>query len=153
MADEQIDSGGQVEEDELDQGEMFPNGTLEGEGKTLKTLVKPGQAVETTVALSRAEVPLRNGMPDPDRPVRALVTGVFQKATELAKREDSGNPMKVTGWKLAVGMRVEYVEAVPADDGGLILQRFRAMLEVDPSGAGRLGDEIAKLLQEALATA
>jgi hypothetical protein len=53
MADE-IDG---ADEQGTEQGEMFPNGTLEGEGRTLKTLVKAGQAVETTVALSRAEIP------------------------------------------------------------------------------------------------
>jgi hypothetical protein len=149
MADE-IDG---ADEEGTEQGEMFPNGTLEGEGKSLKTLHKPGQAIELTVALSRAEVPLRNGLPDPDRPMRALVTGVFQKATTLAKREDAGNPMKVTGWKLAAAMRVEYVEAVPAEDSGLIEQRFRAMLEVDPAGAGRLLEQLQALASASLTVA
>jgi len=135
------------------QGEMFEMGSLEGEGKTLKTLIKAGQGVETTVALSRAEVPLRNGLPDPDKPIRALVTGVFQSAKELAKREDAGNPMKVTGWKLAVGLRADYVEAVPSTDEGLITQRFRAMLEVEPAAAGRLLEQLQALASEALTVA
>jgi len=153
MADNEVNGDGHESDPEEAQGEMFPAGSLEGEGKSLKTLHKPGQAVETTVALSRAEVPLRNGLPDPDRPVRALVTGVFQSAKTLAKREDAGNPIKVTGWKLTANLRADYVEAVPGDDEGLILQRFRAMLEVDPAGAGRLAEQINAMVGESLTVA
>jgi hypothetical protein len=149
MADE-IDG---TDGDGTEQGEMFPNGTLEGEGKTLKTLVKPGQAVETTISIGKAEVPLRNGMPDPDKPMRALVTGIFQSCKPTARREDAGNPVKVTGWKLAVHLRADFVEAVPFDDAGLIAQRFRAMLEVEPSAAGRLLEQLQALASEALTVA
>jgi hypothetical protein len=152
MADETVNNDA-PDDKEGEQAEMFPNGTLEGEGKTLKTLVKPGQDVQTTVALSRAEVPLRNGLPDPDKPVRALVTGIFQSVKPTAKREDAGNAMKVTGWKIAVSLRADYVEAVPATDEGLITQRFRAMLEVDPAGAGRLLEQLQGLTSESLALA
>jgi hypothetical protein len=142
MADE-IDG---ADEQGTEQGEMFPS-------RTLKTLVKAGQAVETTVALSRAEIPLRNGLPDPDKPTRALVMGVFQSAKTLARREDDGNPMKVTGWKLTANLRVDYVEAIPADDAGLITQRFRTMLEVEPGAAGRLLEQLQALASEALTVA
>jgi hypothetical protein len=135
------------------QAELFPQGYITGGKTTLKTLVKPGQPHKITVALSRAEVPLRGGLPDPDRQMRALVTGIFQSAKPTAERDDAGSPLKVTGWKTAVNMRVEYVEHVPDDDAGLIEQRFQAMLEVDARAAGELLDRLKVMASEQLAIA
>jgi hypothetical protein len=138
MADEPEDppEGGEQEE-------LFPQGSLTGGKTTLKTLVKTGQGHKLRVALSRMEVPLRGGLPDPDRQVRALVTGIFQKEETLAERDDPGNPLKVTGWKTTAKLRVEYVEHIPDDDAGLIEQRFKAMLEVEP----RIGGRVARPLE------
>jgi hypothetical protein len=145
------DEDGQPDED--GQEELFPQGSLTGGKTTLKTLVKTGQGHKLRVALSRMEVPLRGGLPDPDRQVRALVTGVFQKEETLAERDDPGNPLKVTGWKTTAKLRVEYVEHVPDDDAGLIEQRFRAMLEVEPRAAAELLDRLKVMASEQLALA
>jgi hypothetical protein len=136
-----------------DQGELFPSGVMDGGKTTLKTLVKPGQGHKTRVALSRAEVPLRGGLPDPDRQVRALVTGIFQNERTAAERDNEANPLKVTGWKTTVNLRIEYVEHVPDTDAGLIEQRFKAMLEIDPRAAGVLLDQLKVLASEQLAIA
>lgn len=146
MADEEPpDEGGQKE--------LFPAGVMDGGKTTLKTLVKPGQSHKTRVALSRAEVPLRGGLPDPDRQVRALVTGIFQNEKTHAERDNEANPLKVTGWKTTVNLRIEYVEHVPDSDDGLIEQRFKAMLEVEPAAAGRLVERLQALMSEQLSIA
>jgi hypothetical protein len=148
MAD---DNGTEPEEVEEAQGEMFPAGVLEGEGKTLRTLIKPGLPVELTCSIGKSEVPLRGGLPDPDKAVRVLVTAIFQKAEPIAQRDPDA--VKVTGWKLRAHMRAVYVETVSPSDEGLIEQRFRAMLEVDPSAAAKLLDGLQKLAGESLVTA
>jgi hypothetical protein len=144
-----------TEPEELDpveaQGEMFPDGALDGDGKSLRTLVKPGLVNETTCSIGKAEVPLRGGLPDPDKQVRALVTAVFHK-TEVIATRDPDAP-KVTGWKTRVSLRSEFVETVPATDEDLITQRFKAMLEVDPNAAARLLDDLQKVASGSLVTA
>jgi hypothetical protein len=133
------------------QGEMFPAGVLDGDGRTLKTLIRPGLPVELTCSIGKAEVPLRGGLPDPDKPVRALVTAVFHKAEPIAIRDPDAP--KVTGWKLRAHMRADFVETVPGTDQGLIEQRFRALLEVDANAAAGLLDSLQKMASEVLATA
>lgn len=134
-----------------EQGEMFPEGILAGDKKTLRSLIKPGQAVETTVALSRAEVPLRDGLPDPDKPVRVLVTARFHKCEPIAKRE--GDAEKVSSWKLRVHLKSAHCESVAATDDELIRQRFAVLLEQSPTAAGELLDQLRAAASEALVTA
>jgi hypothetical protein len=133
--------------------ELFPVGAVDGDGVSLKQLVKPGHKVETTAALSRAEVPLRNGLPDPSRRLRMLVTGIPGKVHSLPLREDDGKPEAVTGWKLAQDVRVDHVENVPLTERELILNRFAAIVDESPSAAGGLLDDLQKVLAETLATA
>lgn len=149
MADEPDDL--EPDDEAGEQGEMFPDGFVEGGTKSLRTLIKPGLTNELTCSIGKAEVPMRGGLPDPDRPVRVLVTAVFHKAEEIAAR-DPDTP-KVASWKTRVSLRSEYVETVPDTDEGLITQRFTAMLEADPNAAAGLLDELQKLTAGALQTA
>jgi hypothetical protein len=126
MADEPEDppEGGEQEE-------LFPQGSLTGGKTTLKTLVKTGQGHKLRVALSRMEVPLRGGLPDPDRQVRALVT----REETLAERDDPGNPLKVTGWKTTAKLRVEVRRAHP----GRRRRPDRAAIQGDAGSRRRIG--------------
>ena len=135
------------------QEELFPEGVVDGDGVQLKDLVKPGHTVELTCALSRAEVPLRSGLPDPNRRLRVMVTGVPGKLHPLPLREDAHKPLKVTGWKIAQDVRVDYVECVPLEDEALILNRVRAMLDASPQAAGALAEKINAIVAEYLSAA
>jgi hypothetical protein len=91
--------------------EEFPLGLFEPEDrKTLKTLIRSGLPVEMTVSMRSAEVPLRGGLPDPDKAHRFLMTSVVSKVEEVAQRE--GEDDAVTGWKVRVTLRPTYVEAI-----------------------------------------
>jgi hypothetical protein len=70
-----------------DAPELFPLGSLEGDGVTLKTIVKPSEKVETTVAMMSAEVPSSGGLLDPRREGMLLVTYELAQAPLVPKRE------------------------------------------------------------------
>lgn len=129
--EEMADSG----EDEL---EMFPTGTLDGDGPSPQTLIKKGLPVELTVSLSKAEVPNRGGLLDPDQVGRALVTYLPAKVDEVPVR---GEDDKVKSWKIRQNLRVTYVEAA-SDTGPLIRKLFEELLASSPSEAGALLDEL-----------
>ena len=92
--------------------ETFPAGLFEPKDtKTLKTLVASGLPVATTVSMGKAEVPLRGGLPDPNRLHRALVTARFHKAEPIAEY-DSDEETKVVAWKVRVTLKPRFVEVV-----------------------------------------
>jgi hypothetical protein len=100
------------EEGDGEQEELFPLGTLEGDKKTLAQIIRKGLPVETTVSLMSAEVPLRGGLPDPDKLHRALITAEVAKLTPVPVREDG----KIVSWKVRVSLRPTYVEAVEGQE-------------------------------------
>ena len=97
------------EGDEPEQ-ETFPMGIVDPEHrKTLKTLIASGQPVEMTVSMQSAEVPLRGGLPDPNRLHRFLVTTRFHKAEPIAVY-DPDDETKIKSWKLRVTLKPRFVE-------------------------------------------
>lgn len=131
-------------EHEEEAAELFPTGSLEGEGPSPQTLVKKGLPLELTVSLSRAEVPLRGGLLDPNRYGRLLVTYLPGKVEEVPVRDDENDPARVTGWKLRQHVRATYVEAA-ADVPALIRAQFEQLAQAEPAAAGRLLDQLREL--------
>lgn len=137
------DSG--VPEDEL-----FPAGSLQGEGVTTQTYVKKGLPVELNVALSKAEVPLRgSGIPDPNKFGRAIVTYLPGKKHEQPLREEKNDPAKTTGFKVTVDLRVTHV-ADANDTAGLIRTEFEVLLAQNEREAAALFAELREMCEVAL---
>lgn len=129
--------------------ELFPMGTLEGEGPTAQTIIKKGAATEVTVSLSKAEVPNPGGgLFDPNQYGRALVTFLPGPHHPLPVRNDKADPAKVTGWKIRQDLRVVHVAG--ADNAaGLIETEFEALLSDDAAAAGALLDRLTAAFREA----
>lgn len=135
------------------QEELFPQGQVIGDGVSLKSLVKAQHKVTTSAALSKAKIPLRGGLPDPNARLRLMVVGVPAKLHNLPIREDASDPLKVTGWELTQDVRVDHVENVPPTERELVLNRFRAFVDESPQAAGKLLEELQQMLAEELQAA
>lgn len=96
------DSDGEAQE------ELFPTGSLDGDGIDLKGLVKPGLPVEYTKSLLKGEVPGRKGLTEPDGQRRAVVTHELAEVVVVIKREDG----EIAGYKIREKLRPVYVEAL-----------------------------------------
>jgi hypothetical protein len=86
--------------------ELFPQGSLEGDGIDLKRLIKPGLPVEYTKSLLKGEVPGRNGLTNPEGERRAVVTHQLAEVVIVIKREDG----EITGYKVREKLRPTFVE-------------------------------------------
>lgn len=103
-------AGDELTDDEVQQ--LFPDGVLEGDGKTLKTLIKANLPVEVTVSMRAAEVPMRGGLPDPDSLKRVMATCEVAKYEPIPVREDQDGERKIVGWKIRAVLRPTFVEPV-----------------------------------------
>lgn len=131
-------------DDDADQPELFPMGTLEGEGITPQRLIKKGLPVEVTVSIGKAEVPMPSGgLMDPNKSGRALVSYVFGKNEDIPQFED-GN---IVGWKIRQNLRATYVQNAN-DEAELIRREFEALMALDGEAAGRVLDELKTLFSE-----
>jgi hypothetical protein len=100
--------------DDGEQEELFPVGSLEGDPKvTLKNIIKAHHRVEYTASLMSAEVPLREGLLDPDDEGRVLVTYEVASLVPVPIREDKGGTKKIVGYKIRQQLRPIYVEPIP----------------------------------------
>jgi hypothetical protein len=133
-----------------DAPELFPLGSLEGDGVTLKTIVKPSEKVETTVAMMSAEVPSSGGLLDPRREGMLLVTYELAQAPLVPKREgDRARGKQIVGWKIRQQVRPIFVEQVSGEAGALEAN-FAALLAEDPAKAGALLDRMRERAEAAL---
>lgn len=140
-------------EHEQEAEEMFPAGTLEGEGPDIRTIVKKGLPTTLEFSLSKAAVPARGaGLYDPNKQGRALVTFLPGKHHPLPLREDDADPNKVTGWKVTQDLRVVHVEQA-SDVPALIRSQFELLAAGDAAAAGRLLDQLQELAERTLRAA
>lgn len=132
--------------------ELFPLGSIEGDSKTLKNLVKPGQKVEQTVSLMSAEVPISGGgLLDPEREGLLLVTYEAAGYTQVPVREGDRTVGKtVKSWKYRTQLRPIYVERVEGNAGD-IEANFVLLSDADEAEAGALLDRLQARLREKLA--
>jgi hypothetical protein len=135
---------------ESDQLEAFPVGVIEGDAKvTHKTLIRPGEAVEYTVSLGRAEVPMRGGLVDPRKAGRCLVSyEAADGGLPVPQREDG----KVKAWKIRQSLRPVYVEPWPLEDAEAIGLLFGTLMEASPQAAMKLVDGLQARAAEYLRT-
>lgn len=117
-------------------GELFPMGSLQGDGVTLKTLIKSGKDNNLTVSIAKAEVPSGSGLADPEKDRTLLVTCEPGKVTVVPLKEEG----KVVGYKTRQSYRPVFVEAVQRGDAGRLEAGFKQLLLDDSKGAVRALD-------------
>jgi hypothetical protein len=140
-------ANGDGDGDEAD--ELFPMGNVEGGPKTLKTLIKPGAKVKSTISLASAEVPAGDGIFDPEGEGVLLVTFALGKVEEIPLRAEG----QLQSWKVRQTLHPVYVERVGAAKGSEVEAAFAALLRDDPAAAGKTLDAMQKRAGKALATA
>lgn len=145
-----IEQRGEEGDSGVPEEELFPQGSLPGEGVTVQTYAKKGLPTELRVSLSKTEVPLRgSGVPDPNKFGRAIVTYLPGKKHELPLREDANDPAKTTGFKVTVDLRVTHV-ADANDTAGLIRTEWEVLLAQDETAAAGLFAEMRTMIEDAL---
>lgn len=73
---------------EESQEELFPAGILDGDKKQLKDLLRKNLPVTTTISMSSASIPLRDGLLDPEKAQWVLVKALVGNVNVVYKRED-----------------------------------------------------------------
>lgn len=133
--------------------QMFPVGSLDGDGIAPNRWIKDGVPTELVVSLSKAEVPLHGaGLPDANGYGRCMVTYLPGKKHELPIREDKNETAKVTGKKVSVDLRATFVQDAN-DVPALVRREFEGLLATSPAAAGKLLDEFKALAEQALQAA
>lgn len=142
-------NGRAANEAEPTEAELFPVGSLAGDSVTAQTLVRRGLPTAVTVSLAMAEVPTKDGLVDPNRSGRVLVSYVPGKVEHVPERDDDG---KVKGWKLRQHLRPTFV-ADANDETSVARNAFAALLATDAPAAGALLAELRQLAEAELTTA
>lgn len=143
-------ANGEGDEPEI---ELFPQGSVQGDGKSLKSLIKPGHSVQPTVSLMSAEVPISTGgLLDPEREGMLLVTYELAKLEPVPVREGDRGDRKIVGWKIRQQLRPVYIEPVQGE-AGTIEAAFAALADASPKDAGALLDRLHTRMSDVLATA
>ena len=135
-------------EHEQEAEEFFPRGSVEHDGKGMDVIFRKHRAkVETTVALSRAEVPLRGVLVEPDADVLLLVRGTVSHYVPRPTRDEDG---KQDGWKVQTVLRSAYVESL-GSEAQAIEGLYRRLIEKSPEGATEVLAAIRSIASEHLA--
>lgn len=123
--------------------ELFPKGSLAGDSITPQTLVKRGLPIEVTVSLSKAEVPTKGGLLNPNKAGRVLVSYLPGTVHEVPQRD--GDEDTLIGWKLRQDLRATFVEDAN-DEANLIRKEFAALVQLDGAAAVTLLAELKSMV-------
>lgn len=132
------------------QGDLFPMGILDGDQKTLATLFKKGLPTTVTVSMGTAEVPMRDGLPDPDRLARLAVTCEVANYVPIPQREERQGERKIVGLKVRANLRPVHVEQLRSGEDE-VQGAYALLLSEDPNAAATLLDRLSAMTAEALA--
>jgi hypothetical protein len=144
MFDESDD--GRSVEDRVDDGleELFERGVLDGDNRTLSNLIRRNQPVEVVASFSMKDVPIREGLLDPEEPGRVLLTYRPKDYKLKPKRErQADGSMNVIGWQLAHSTEGLFAEPAPVSTD-LLLREFERLLGMDGQEAMRAADQITE---------
>lgn len=119
-------------EHETEDAQLFPMGSLEGDGVSANKLVKPGEAVKVELSMRAASVPVTGkGLIDPRRDRKLLVTVEPGKVEQVPQRDEG----KVVSWIARQTLRPIYIEAVQGGTAGDLEGLFAELLDSDPKAA------------------
>lgn len=133
--------------------EMFPMGSVDGDGLALKHLIRPGQDVSYTISVMSAEVdaPREGGLLKPDQEAYLLMPIEPVKYIPVPQKEGERGARSVTGWKIRQQVRpLDGIQRIKGD-GGVVQAEFRALMAQDQAKAGQLLDQLQAAYREALA--
>lgn len=119
---------------------LFPDGFMDGDEWNLDRVRKSKLPIEVTVSLSKAEVPLRGGLPDPGKVGRLSVRTGGGKFETIPIYEDE----EIIGWKIRAHRRAMYVEPM-GDPDEVIRLEFERLMMSDRQSAAVLADELVRL--------
>ena len=132
--------------------ELFPSGFVEGDQWNLDAISRSHLPINVTVSLSRAEVPTKHGLPDPNAAGRLAVSYEGGKIEIIPEKEEQSDGSKPTmGWKLRCHLRPTYVSELGYGATSARTE-FLSLLDDDPNAAAALLDEFKVALTEALQT-
>jgi hypothetical protein len=122
--------------------ELFPNGTLQGDGITLQKFIKGGKEHKLAVKIKSIRVPSGAGLADPEKDTTLLVTCEPGKTITTPHKEEG----KVIGYTTDQVYTPVFVEGVQRGDAGRLEAMFGQLLKDDPQGAGRAMSAMSALL-------
>jgi hypothetical protein len=134
-------------DDEVDEalgkGEQaeFPLGTIEGDAKTVKNLIKSGLPITVEASLTSAKVPMTGGLADPDKAGRVMVSHEAAKYLLIPQREGEPGSKKIVGWTIRCQLRSTYVEP-----GAAFYSREQVLTILERVGISRSADVVPSLL-------
>lgn len=131
--------------------ELFPQGSLAGDGKSLKNLVKASDRVELTVSMASAEVPAPKdaGLLDDEKEHLILVTCEVANYHPVPIREGDKGEKKKKGYKIRTTLRPIYLEQLKGEVG-TIEAGFAALCSEKASDAAALYERLGKRLEAEL---
>lgn len=121
---------------------LFPEGFIDGEPWNLAQIHKSRVPVEATVSLSRAEIPLRDGLPDPNKIRRVAVStcgGKFEAIPTFEEQPDGRS--EIVSWKIRATLRATYVEQMGTPEQ-VVLQEFEKLTLDSPQRAAEIANEL-----------
>ena len=140
--------GEHEQEPEQAQDELFPMGTVDGDGRSLKTLMRATAPVRSTVSMASAEIPSGGGLFDPERERTLLVTVLPEKVEHVPIHEGS----RVKEWKQRQTLRPVFVESASSYGAAQIEAMFAALLADDPRDAAKVLDKLKGRVESELAS-
>lgn len=127
---------------EGEQEQLFPEGVLDGDKKTLANIMKKNLPVEVVCVMTQMEVPLRDGLPDPDKQARFAIT-VEPSGSNLKyvrERQPDGT-RKVVGYKIVANVRPVFAEPLGMEEEAMT-RSFEQLMGIDPKRAGKQLDAL-----------
>lgn len=116
--------------------ELFPMGTLKGDGVTLAKFLKPGKENKQAVKIKAVRVDSSAGLADPEKDRTLLVTCEPGKI-ELVTHKGEGKVVRYTTVQVYEPV---FVEGVQRGDAGRLEAAFKQLLLDDPKGAAKALD-------------
>lgn len=131
--------------DEMDDMTLFPDGVLSGDPWTLGQIHKSKKPIEVTASLSKAEVPMTGGLPDPSKIRRVMVRTGHVKYEVIPEYEEQPDGTEdIVAYKIRANMRTAYVEPIGGAEDMVVTEFERLMIE-DRQRAAEVADKLVKL--------
>ena len=127
---------GTEQDDDLPDPELFPNGSLEGDGLTFGKFTKPGKDNALEVKIKAVKLPSRAGLADVEKLRTLLVTCRPHAVKQVPHMLDG----KVDRYTTTQDYTPVFVEGVQRGDAGRLEAAFRELLRDDHQAAARALD-------------
>lgn len=135
--------GGEHEEPDV---ELFPLGSVQGDGVSLGKFVKPGKDNTSKVKIKAVKTAGGKGLADPDK-LRTLLVSCQPGKVETVPHMEDG---KVASYETVQHYTPTFVEGVQRGDAGRIEASFAELLRDDAKGAAKALDAMQQKATEVI---